>query len=241
MSDEIILLDLDQWRASKSRALVPVSQVPIPVAPSPIPKRHFARRFLSIPAVILGASGIVINAWFSHSLGSTPVAGYLFLAVGLATDTCALALPTATASLQSWCLRLLAWSLWSLTFAWALIASCGFVSVNVADVSAARTSPAIELARRAADTATISRQAECIKRGPLCREREADERAALSKLEAARNDTVVDPQSAGAARLIAWLTAGVVSPKLDDIAVLRLLLLTLLPQIGGLVLLVARA
>jgi hypothetical protein len=40
--------------------------------------------------------------------------------------------------------------------------------------------------------------------------------------------------------IIRWLSAGHVVPTADDFGMLRLALLTLLPQIGGLVLMVAR-
>jgi hypothetical protein len=75
----------------------------------------------------------------------------------------------------------------------------------------------------------------------LCREREADERRALADLSAARADIVADPQTAAASRLIAWLTFGTITPNGGDVALARLLLLTLLPQLAGLVLLVARS
>jgi hypothetical protein len=179
----------------------------------------------------------VINGWFAQSLGSTPIAGYLFLVVGVASDICALILPCAAMQMRPR-MAVVAWALWLLTLAWALIASCGFVSVNVAEAQSNRSSPAVDLARRIADTATISRQAECIKRGVLCREREADERKALADLAQARADVVVDPQTTNTSKLIAWLTPW--SPRADDVALARLALLTVLPQIGGLVLMVAR-
>jgi hypothetical protein len=244
------LRKMRRMERQKSRALVKVEPVPpvVKVEPAPLPappRPHLqpaarpTRWLLSASALALAGSGIVINGWFARSLGSTEVAGWLFLTVGVAADVCALALPSVAAHLRG-PRRALAWALWTMTVAWALIASIGFVSVNVADVAATRSSPGVELARRIADAATVARQGECLRRGPLCRDREADERAALAKLEAARADVVVDPQVAGASKLIAWATAGLVQPSTSDVALARLLLLTLLPQIGGLVLLVAR-
>jgi hypothetical protein len=125
-----------------------------------------------------------------------------------------------------------------------LVASVGFASLNVADITAtraARTTPAIDLAHRVADTITKSREAECLRRGPLCRALEADERQALADLTSARSalTSAADPQSTRAAELIAWLTRGSLRPDTDDLAKLRLALFTLLPQIGGLLLMLA--
>jgi hypothetical protein len=47
-----------------------------------------------------------------------------------------------------------------------------------------------------------------------------------------------DPQVANAVRLVAWMTP--LRPTENDLAMVRLALLTLLPQLGGLVLMVAR-
>ncbi|MGA2293562.1 MAG: hypothetical protein ABSG20_34795 [Bradyrhizobium sp.] len=42
--------------------------------------------------------GITINGWFARSLGSSDVAGWLFLGLGVAADIAALALPSAVPS-----------------------------------------------------------------------------------------------------------------------------------------------
>ena len=49
-----------------------------------------------------------------------------------------------------------------------------------------------------------------------------------------------DPQTEAASRIVAWASLGAVKPSGNDFAMLRLLLLSLLPQAGGLILLVAR-
>jgi hypothetical protein len=242
MSDiESRLVRISEYREAKGRALVKIEPVPLLVASRPHLRPHYTRAILAGTAIVLAGAGIIINGWFAQSLGSTPIAGYLFLTVGVASDIAALVLPCAAAQLNRLSMRMLAWMLWLVTVGWALIASVGFVSVNVVDANAARSSPAVELARRIADVATVARQGECIKRGTLCREREADERRALSDLREARSDLVSDPQTAAASRLITWVSGGVVSPSGGDMALVRLLLLTFLPQAGGLLLLVARS
>ena len=41
--------------------------------------------------------------------------------------------------------------------------------------------------------------------------------------------------------MVAWLTVGTVQPREKDFAMLRLILLALLPQLGGVLLMVARS
>lgn len=198
-------------------------------------------------AIVIGAAGLAINAWFARSLGATEIAGALFVAVGMAADAAAFLLPTQAGHLWRAGQRLAAataWAIWSLTFAFALIASVGFASLNIADTTAARagrTTPEVTLALRTADIAAASRQAECAKRGPLCRDREADERRALDSLKSAQGRVAADadPQTAAASRLVTWASLGTVSPTADDLGMVRLVLLTVLPQLGGLVLMVS--
>jgi hypothetical protein len=197
-------------------------------------------------ALALFGAGLAINGWFARSLGSTPEAGWLFLAVGVASDSAAFVLPRQAEAL--WHQRRMfasavAWGLWSVTFAFALIASAGFASVNISDVTsarAARSSPAIELAQRRLDAATAAVAAECQRVGPLCRARQAEERQAFEALAGAQAAVAAaaDPQTTKSAQLVAWVSPW--RPTDTDVGMLRLALLTLLPQLGGLVLLVAR-
>jgi hypothetical protein len=49
-----------------------------------------------------------------------------------------------------------------------------------------------------------------------------------------------DPQAEAAIRLVAWVSGGRLHPELGDFAMLRLALLALLPQIGGMLLMIRR-
>jgi hypothetical protein len=49
-----------------------------------------------------------------------------------------------------------------------------------------------------------------------------------------------DPQTEAAIRIVAWTSLGTLRPTPDDFAMLRLVLLALLPQIGGILLMVGR-
>ena len=107
----------------------------------------------------------------------------------------------------------------------------GFAALNITDATAARSNPSIELVQRKVDALTQSRTAECVHRGPLCRDLEVREQEALVQLAVVR-DRSADPQIVGVARLIGTFP--------ERVAMARLGLMTLLPQVGGLLLLVAR-
>jgi hypothetical protein len=197
-------------------------------------------------ALALAGTGIIVNGWYARSLGSTEFAGWLFLAVGVATDAAALALPSwATVIWRRSRMRALgAWGLWSLTFAFALSASLGFASVNIADTRVARTTgtnPVIEDDKEALRTARDREARECKSgNGVNCRKRIDEAYKQQDKLDSDRSKVVGDPQSDGASKLVRWLSVDRVVPSADDFAMFRLALLTLLPQVGGLLLMVAR-
>jgi len=109
---------------------------------------------------------------------------------------------------------------------------------------ASRVTPAVTIAQDALRDAGASRNRECAGGvGRFCREREqaVTERqraldAALSSVEQA-----ADPQTDAAVKIVAWLSAGTAKPAAGGFAMLRLMLLALLPQIGGIVLMIGRA
>lgn len=213
------------------------------------PSRSPASIMLTLSAFGLGAVGITMNGWFARSLGSTDIAGYLFLAVGVAADCVALAVPSVAA--LAWQKRqrataLTAWAIWAVTFAFAVMAGIGFASVNIADVTASRASrvtPAVMLAQTALSDAMAARDRECKGGiGKFCREREAavnERRQALDTAASVVSHTA-DPQTEAASRIIVWLSGGLIKPSGDDFAILRLILLALLPQVGGVLLMIGR-
>ena len=84
--------------ASETTADLPHT-APTVAAPAAAPSRPIASYVLAVAALGLASVGIVINGWFARSLGSTEAAGWLFLAVGVATDLVALAAPLCAAHL----------------------------------------------------------------------------------------------------------------------------------------------
>ena len=222
-----------------------------PVAP---PARETARHgassyLLQAAALALAAVGMAMNGWFAQSLGSSSIAGWMFLAIGVTADLVALVMPTCAARL--WQARhrasaLAGWMVWVMTFVFAVTAGIGFASTNISDVTLARASrvtPAVQAAQSLLSDAMAARDRECKGGvGKFCREREAavaERRQALDVAMSAVSQGA-DPQTEAAIKLVAWVSHGLVKPSADDFAMLRLILLALLPQIGGILLMVGR-
>jgi hypothetical protein len=221
-----------------------------------VSRRHGAERSsiasycLMAAALALAGVGLVMNGWFARTLGSTDLAGWTFLAGGTANDVVALTVPAAAARL--WLARrrviaAVAWLVWSASFVFALISGLGFASVNIADTNLARASrvtPAVTIAQAALRDAVTSRDRECASGvGRVCRDREQTVIERQRALDAAIGsvERAVDPQTDAASKIVAWLSGGHANPTAADFAMLRLLLLSLLPQVGGLLLMIGRA
>jgi hypothetical protein len=234
-----------------------------PVAPSPAVTssavtssavRHLRRPFASIllvlAAIALAGVGITTNGWFARSLGSSDIAGWLFFAIGVAADLVALVMPSCATALwqaRHRAIALAGWAVWTMTFVFAVTAGIGFASVNITDVTAtraARVTPAVAAAQSALSDAMSARDRECRNGvGKFCREREAAvaERRQILDAAMASVGQTADPQTNAAIKLVAWITQGMLRPTGDDFAMLRLVLLALLPQVGGILLMVSRS
>jgi hypothetical protein len=229
-----------------------LTPLPTPIAVTKPVKwsRQIAQWFLIAAALGLGAVGIIVNGWFARSLGSTETAGWLFLAIGVAADLIALAMPSAAAAAWAARQRLSAvagWLIWAIAFVFVMTAGVGFASLNVTDMAmsrAARVTPVVETARAALTDAMAARDRECAGGvGKNCRLREEAVVERRRALDAAMQTVAqaADPQTESAARVVVWLSGGMLRPSGDDFAMMRLILLALLPQLGGILLLVGRA
>jgi hypothetical protein len=212
-------------------------------------RRPVAAVLLSTAALALAAVGIFMNGWFARSLGSTDSAGWVFMAVGVAADLVALVMPSCAAGLWQVGQRataLVGWGVWLMTFAFAITAGIGFASVNITDVTlarGARMTPAVQTAQAALTDAMAARDRECKGGvGKFCREREAavNERRQALDIAMRTVEQTADPQTQAAIHIVAWASLGALRPSADDFAMLRLMLLALLPQIGGILLMVGR-
>jgi hypothetical protein len=212
-------------------------------------RRSAAPILLTIAALALAVVGMTMNGWFARSLGSTDTAGWLFLVIGVAADLVALVMPSCAAGLWQAGQRptaLAAWAVWLMTFVFAVTAGIGFASLNIADVTMARASratPAVATAQAALNDAMAARDRECKGGvGKFCRERETavSERRQAVDVAMRAVEHAADPQTEAAIRIVAWTSLGTLRPTPDDFAMLRLVLLALLPQIGGILLMVGR-
>jgi hypothetical protein len=201
-------------------------------------------------ALALGAVGITTNGWFARTLGASDTAGWLFLSIGVAADLVALVMPSCAAALwqnRQRSTSIAGWTVWAMTFVFAVTAGIGFASLNITDVTiarAARVTPAVATAQSALSDAMAARDRECSNGvGKFCREREATvaERRQVLDAAMATVEHSADPQTDAAIKLVAWLTNGWLKPSGNDFAMLRLVLLALLPQIGGILLMVSRS
>jgi hypothetical protein len=259
-SEHLIPIEYLSEDASQAEAAVPPAasevvsyepaDMPQRASAAATPLRSIASYVLVAAALSLAGVGIVINGWFARSLGSTEAAGWLFLAVGVATDLVALAAPLCAANLWGAGQRataLVAWSIWLMTFIFAVTAGIGFASTNIADVTLARASRptlAVTLAQAALADAMAARDRECKGGvGKFCREREASVAERRQAVDTAMHsiEETADPQTNAAIRLVAWLSHGWLQPTANDFAMLRLVLLALLPQIGGILLMIGRS
>lgn len=237
---------------AESPATPPPTVTPDAVTPDAVTPRRWpvASILLVAAALALAGVGITTNGWFARSLGASDTAGWLFLAIGVAADLVALVMPSCAAGL--WQARervtsVAGWVVWVMTFVFAVTAGIGFASLNIADVAAARAArvtPAVAAARSALSDAMSARDRECGNGvGKFCRQREAavaERREILDSAMATVGQTA-DPQTDAAIKLVAWLSHGALRPSGDDFAMLRLVLLALLPQIGGILLMVSRS
>jgi hypothetical protein len=244
------LIPADFSPANFAFAEAPVTPPPTVKLRGVTPPHRVASILLAAAAFALAGVGVTTNGWFARSLGSSDIAGWLFLAIGVATDLAALVLPSCAAALwqnRQRATSVAGWAVWAMTFAFAVTAGIGFASVNITDVTAARAAhvtPAVTAAQSALSDAMAARDRECVRGvGKFCREREATvaERRQILDTAMASVGQTADPQNDAAIKLVAWVTRGVVRPSGDDFAMLRLVLLAMLPQIGGILLMVSRS
>jgi hypothetical protein len=195
---------------------------------------------LTLLAYAFFGLGVSINVWNAPP----PPDGLLFATMGVLAEGVMFWLPAHTLTLPPLRKMLAVALLAGLVVPFALVNSLRMASIVSADMAMARadrTSAAVRDAEGALDDARIARD-KCKKNGPLCQQRQNQVIEAEHKLDAARAPVVAiaRPESADFARLVTWATRGLVAPTADDFGMLRLLLRTLLPQVGGVVLLLAR-
>jgi hypothetical protein len=155
--------------------------------------------------------------------------------------------------LPAWALTLpigrqvLAWVLFAFISVFALTNSLRMASIIAADQATARAdhqTEGVRTADHALDVARTRRDEACgrgLGRTVACKVRLAE----VAKLEVnqtqatARVAAQARPESTDFANLVTWASRGAIQPGADDFAMLWLLFRTFLPQVGGLVLMLA--
>jgi hypothetical protein len=151
----------------------------------------------------------------------------------------------------------IAWAIWPGFLILSVLAAMGFSAGGLSDTLAGRAgsieqarsareqrAQVIATAQRAADTVMEARKAECAPRGPRCRDREADERAALAALNAAIAAPLplapamasADPGGDSAAANLTWLSGGIVHATAADIERAWIAGRAVMPALAGLML-----
>jgi hypothetical protein len=134
-----------------------------------------------------------------------------------------------------------------LTFTFALTNSLRMASIVAADQATARAdrqTEGVRTADQALDAARAKRDEACgrgLGKTVACASRQAE----VAKLETKQTQAAAKgrrskPESTDFAKLVTWVSRGVVQPGADDFANLWLLFGTFLPQVGGLALMLAR-
>ena len=109
---------------------------------------------LFLIALALGGTGIIMNARYAASLGSSEEGATVLAVVGVAIDVLAMVLPSVPVALWRRGHRTLAivpWCLWPIIVVLSLMASAGYASVHIGDALAERSNAVTTTANTASD------------------------------------------------------------------------------------------
>jgi hypothetical protein len=190
--------------------------------------------------------GIAINVWNAWSAGNWADMA-LPAAMGVLAEGVVFFLPARAMVLPAG-RRMLAFALLLFVSAFALTNSLRMASIIAADQAAARADRqtlGVQTADHALDAARAERDKACGKgqgKTIACQARQAEVTKLGSKQTQATEKVAAQakPEATDFAGLVAWVTMGTVQPGARDFDMLWLLFRTFLPQIGGLVLMLAR-
>ncbi len=209
-------------------------------------ERHGASWSLVLLAYGFFLLGIAINIWNAWSAGNIADTA-LPAAMGVLAEGVVFFLPARAITLPAG-RRALAFALLLFVSAFALTNSLRMASIIAADQTAARAdrqTVGVQTADHALDAASAERDKACAKgqgKSVACMSRQAE----VTKLEASHTQAVgrvaarAKPEATDFAGLVTWVSMGAVQPGARDFDMLWLLFRTFLPQIGGLVLMLAR-
>jgi hypothetical protein len=191
--------------------------------------------------------GIAINVWNARTTGGDLLGMAIPVGLGVLVEAVLFYVPARLMTLTSW-RRALAICVYALFFAFAVVNSLRMASLIAADQAAARAdrqTAGVQAAARALDNARAERDNACRStqgKSTACLSRR-DEVAKLEKAQTAATakvEAAAKPENADFSALVTWITRGAMKPGANDFSMIWLLLRTILPQIGGLVLMLAK-
>jgi hypothetical protein len=190
--------------------------------------------------------GIGINVWNAMT-GSAPTDMALPAALGVLAEAVVFFLPAWAPTLPVG-RQMLAWALFAFISLFALTNSLRMASITAADQATARVdrqTEGVRTADHALDAARAKRDEVCgrgLGKTVACKVRQAE----VVRLEASQAQATANvaaqarPESTDFAKLVTWVSKGANQPGADDFTNLWLLFRTFLPQVGGLVLMLAK-
>lgn len=109
---------------------------------------------LFLVALALGGTGLVMNARYAASLGSSDEGAIVLAVVGVAVDILSMVLPSG--AIMLWrrdhpLLAIVPWCVWPIMVVLSLMASAGYASVHIGDALADRSKAMTTTANRASD------------------------------------------------------------------------------------------
>ena len=208
------------------------------------------RRIVSWPLVTIAYGffglGIGINVW-NASVNGPLVDVALPGALGILAESVMFFLPAWAITLSP-VRQVVALALLVFVAAFALTNSLRMASIIAADQATARAdrqTEGVHTADRALETARARRDEACgrgLGKTFACKARQDE----VAKLEAKQSQAMIKvaaqsrPEAGDFAKLVSWVSRGTVQPGADDFAMLWLLFRTFLPQVGGIVLMLAQ-
>jgi hypothetical protein len=194
----------------QSNQTVPMGAPYIDLAPAPTRGidrwNAVGRGFVGL--VLVGAGGVIAcasitaNIWFATSLTTDPLAAKTFATLSATSEVIAVAMPTAMSFYWRDRQRfsaLIGAAVLAIALTVVALASSGFVIQNVSDATLIRSerSHAVAPAQAALDDAKAARDRECVKVGPVCRQREDVVNQRQAELDRADTEATLaaDPQA----------------------------------------------
>lgn len=188
---------------------------------------------------------LACNASFTYDRASNPNYKLLLACLGGLFESILFLLPTLAIFLWQGkiiqkCCSVFVWITGIPLLAIVLLSSLGFASTNLSESNAGKVEhdPTVIAAKAGLDAAVVVAKQECVKLGPVCRQRQDEEIKARQAVTEATNNVraAADSMATAVSTVVSWVSAGRYKPTPDDIATIWLILIAVSPQLCGIVL-----